>query len=270
MKLFGKKKRTFTPQYQVNGPYKAYTERHERIRQEQSSYLMLLLFPTSMYMFTQNGIFLLIGGVYLILVALMINKKKYKLFDEYTEIEQKNLRRLNDTLTQFGISENRQYAFGYLRAGKSFKPVLVIRDGDKLYRMDNPFVKNVIYGVESQTVYLFDLKEDVLKRSPEEIDPKVIAWDLYAKKHQEMLREEAVRMNQYFAIEFFIYEEILETMKKGKRKEMVHVEYSLSRIAKEKVYEGTIHAERKLYLPAGAEKVLGLVPESIKEKKQGK
>lgn len=269
MGLF-RKKSTFTPQYQVNGPYKAYTERHERIRQEQSSYLILLLFPTSLYMFTQNGIFLLIGAVYIILVVLTINRKKAKLFDEYTEIEQKNLKRLNDVLTGFGISENRQYAFGYLRAGKSFKPVLLIRDGDKLYRMDNPFAKNVIYGIEAQTVYLFDLKEDVLKRTPEELDPAAVSWDLFGKTHQEMLREEAIRMNQYFAIEFFIYEEILETMKKGKRKEMVHVEYSLSQIAKEKVYEGTIHAERKLYLPAGADKVLGLVPEDVKTKKKGK
>ena len=263
MGLF-RKKSTFTPQYQVNGPYKEYTARHERIRQEQSSYLVLLLFPTSLYMFTQNGIFLLIAGIYLILVSLVINRKKHKLFDEYTEIEQKNLRQLKDTFVKHGISEDCVYAFGYLRNQKSFKPVLLIRDGEHLYRMDNPFVKNVIYGIESQTVYLFDLKEDVLKRTPEEIPMDTISWDLYDQKHQELLRNEAIRMNQYLVIEFFIYEEILETMKKGKRKEMVHTEYSLTTIAKEKVYEGTIHEDRKIYLPETSEKVLGIVPQEVR------
>lgn len=267
MGLF-RKKSTFTPQYQVNGPYKEYTARHERIRQEQSSYLVLLLFPTSLYMFTQNGIFLLIAGVYLILVSLVINRKKHKLFDEYTEIEQKNLRQLKETFIKHGISEDCVYAFGYLRNQKSFKPVLLIRDGEHLYRMDNPFAKNVVYGIEAQVVYLFDLNEDVLKRSLEELDLKAISWDLYEQKHQELLRSEAMRMNQYLVIEYFIYDEILRTMKKGKRKEMVHVEYSLTTIAKEKVYEGTIHETRKIYLPDSAEKILNLIPDEIRSMKK--
>ncbi len=268
MGLF-RKKNTFRPQYQVNGPYKEYTGRHERIRQEQSSYLILLLVPTAMYMFSQNGIFLLIASVYLLLVSLYIRHRKNKLFDEYTAIEQKNLSRLKETIAGYGISEDCAYTFGYLRNEKSFKPVLLIRDGEKLWRMDNPFIKNVIYGIEAQTVYLFDLNENVLKRKPEEISAADLTWQLCSESHQELLRNEAVRMNQYLVIEYFIYGEILETMKKGKRKEMVHTEYSLTTIAKEKLYAGTIHQGRVIYLPDSADKVLRLVPDSVRKKKQG-
>ena len=59
-------------EFQLNGPYRSYTQRWIRLHQENNRRLLWILLPTILYMFTQNPWFLLIGLCYLAAALLFI------------------------------------------------------------------------------------------------------------------------------------------------------------------------------------------------------
>ena len=248
--MLEKRTKGFSPEFQTNGPYREYTERHLQLKREQNTYLLLILVPSSLYFVTQKGIFLTIGLVYLACVLLLLRRSRNRLFEEYSRMEQETFSRLQDHLEAFcqeqdaaagrpAASLNDQdYAFGYEQAQGGFHPVLLLRHRGNLYIFKNVFAKNVIYGFQQQLLYLFDLKAEALTEPPRCVPLDKITWTPCPKTHQELLREEGLQQNDLFVMESFLYGDALEQMKRGKRKDMTHVEAALTGIRKEKIYEG--------------------------------
>lgn len=252
------------PVFQADGPYREYTQRHLDIRNSTNRSLLLILVPSLLYMTIGGDVFLLIGMVYLVTVFWNDRRQRWRLMDDYTQMEQQRLRELESALTTRGIPEDRQYTFGYRRREDSFDPVLLCRSGGTVYQLENVFIKNCIYGVEGQILYLFDLDREALARHPRRYQAGELAWDLLPQNHQDLLRQEGLRLDRFLVVESFIYAAVLEEMKTGKRKQFLHTTYLLTKMRKEKVYGTRLPGGEELLLPQGAEAILGLVRDGVK------
>lgn len=247
------------PVFQADGPYREYTQRHLDIRNSTNRNLLLLLVPSLLYMTIGGEVFLLIGAAYLAMVFWTDRRQRWRLMDEYTRMEQQRLRELEAALTARGIPEDRQYTFGYRRREDAFDPVLLCRSGGMVYQLENVFVKNCIYGVEGQMLYLFDLDREALARHPRRYKTEELTWEPIPESHQELLRREGLRLNRFLVIESFIYAAVLAEMKTGKRKQFLHTTYCLTKMKKEKVYQAKLPGGETLLLPQTGEELLGLV-----------
>lgn len=224
-------------EFQVNGPYRDYTLRWVRLHRENNQRLLLVLVPTVLYMFTSNPVFLLIGLCYLALALLYGKRQQGKLLAELAVLEQKSLERLEKGMDDWGIPPQRRFTFGYRRTEESFQPVLLCRWEDTLYLSGKVLVKNCIYGVDGQMLYLLDVDEQALACQPELLPLSELKWERCPLCHQDLLRQEGIRLNDFLVIESFIYGVLLEEMKAGSNKKLLHASWHLTQMRKEPVYQ---------------------------------
>jgi hypothetical protein len=251
------------PKFQENGPYREYTQQHEAMRVNNNKRLSLVAIPAVLYIFTQNTIFILIGGVYLAAALYLDRLQKHRLFAEYTKMEQQRLQELSEALSQMGIPPKRCMTFGYRRTQTAFEPVFLCRCENELFLMDNIFVKNCLYGVEGQMLYLLDINQEAFKKAPKTYAVSSLEWQPCQQTHQELLRAEGMRLNDFLIIESFIYAALLEEMKSGEEKQLLHTTFLLTKMKKERVYETELGNGIQLLLPKAAEDTLSLVRDGI-------
>ncbi len=246
------------PVFQADDPYREYSQRHLNIRTSTNRSLLLVLVPSLLYMTIGKEIFLLIGAAYLAAVFWTDRRQRQQLMDEYTRMEQQRLGELEAALTALGIPENRRYTFGYCRREDGFDPVLLCRSGETVYRLENVFVKNCIYGADGQMLYLFDLDREALAQPPRQYQIRELAWEAIPESHQDLLRQEGLRLDRFLVVESFIYAAVLAEMKTGRRKQFLHTTYCLTKMRKEKVYRAALPNGEALLLPQPEAEILGL------------
>ena len=243
-------------EFQLNGPYRSYTQRWIRLHQENNRRLLWILLPTILYMFTQNPWFLLIGLCYLAAALLWGKQQQNKLLEELTALERERIQRLEQGMDAWGVPRPRSCTFGYCRTEEDFAPVFLCRQGETLYLSEQVFIKNCIYGVEGQMLYLLDVDEEKLNRLPQQLSLSALKWEKSPLCHQDLLRQEGLRLNRFLVIEGFIYGVLLEEMKAGRRKKPLHTSWHLTQMRKEPVYQTRLPDGRTLLLSQLAWKLL--------------
>lgn len=238
------------PVFQENGPYKAYTNRHKALRQRGNKLLMVTALPALGYFLTENGLFLIAGLVYLFAVLWVLGQEKRKLFQEYTELQKRTFAQLESSFRKEGL-ELAHSGFGYLATEADFRPVFLIQHLAKLYIYENPFIKQCIYGVRDKMVYLLDLKPDIAACRLEQIPVDQVELSDAGIKHQELLRQEAMKRNKYLIIEFPIYQKIFEKqMDFGAKFDSLSMGWLLESIKKEQMYAFDIGQGERILIPA--------------------
>lgn len=242
-------KKTEQPNFQVGGAYRAYTERHISIKERTGKLLCLLMLPALAYLILRSSTYLLLCLVGVLAVLGANRWEQNRLMAEYTALEQQRLGELEDRLTAMGLPAQRRCGFGYRRTEETFIPVFLVTNGTSLYLLENVFIKNCIYGVEGQMLYLFDLCAEALDRGFTLCDTSPMLWHTVEQNHQDLLRQEAMRLNDYLVIESFIYQAILGEMQNAKPKELLSTTLCLARMKKEQVYQTTLADGSTLLLP---------------------
>ena len=248
-----------TPVFQKNGPYAAYTARHKALRLKENYLLMVLVLPALAYFLTENGLFMVAGLVYLAVVLFYSRKQKKKLFHEYTLIEQKNFALLKERFAQQGVEINHS-GFGYLETKDSFRPIFLFQCRNTLYIYENPFIKQCVYGIRDQMLYMLDVKEDLAACEIAQLPLDRVEFSPIEEYHQELLRQEAIKWNEYLIIEFPIYQKMFELqMDFGAEKQFLSMNLLLSSIKKEQIFTFSLDEGQRIMVPAHVKIRLGFL-----------
>ena len=245
--------------FQKDGPYEEQAKRHMALERDVSRMYLVVAIPSILFLLTKSVWFILLAVVVFAVISIYKVTNERKMFAEYTEIQRKTWQELSDRLYKITGDQESRTSFAYLRDGENFDPVFVLRIGDQLSVYENIFVKNCVYGADSNMLYLMDLKEGALDEPLFTVDANELVWEKEEQTHQELLRSEGIRLNRYLIIEHVIYGLILNEMKAGKKKELLSMKAEMMDIRKEAVYNTTPDYEEDLLMPQKTRKELGLL-----------
>lgn len=245
-------------QFQKDGPYREYSERHVQLHKKNNALLLALSIPTVLYLSTRFELFLLLGILQLAISVAYGKREERRLMDAYTDMERNTLLQLEEALNEIGFAGERTYSFGYWRTESSFDPVFLLKYGETLHVYENVLIKNCIYGTSGQMLYLLDLDREKLKQELCSQSLSELHWSRSKLPHQRMLCEEGIRTNRYLVLENVIYAKILEDMKRGKRKHLLNMNYIMTEIRKEPVYEAECPVGGQLVVPVSTGRLLQL------------
>jgi hypothetical protein len=247
--------------------YGHFKEKHINYKSLNNKMLTIVIIPTIAYMLFKMEFLIIIAFFFLAFVLIFSYIRNRNLFQEYTKIEKERLEQIKVYLTSCGIVwTDGRMTFGYRSNFNSFSPVFLYMAQGTLYVFDNIFIKNFIYNVGNQIVYLFDIDEKVFANGYKAYETGDLNWKPYSESHQQLLRTKGLNLNQFLVVEGFIYDCILSEMITGKVKRPLNTTYQLTRMKNEKVYVAELDDEYTLFV--AQEAMSRLIPDMAKRNRR--
>ena len=229
---------------------------HQKLKKNSSIMLLGLLVFAAVYLLFDAWWIMIPGGLYLAVVYILIQKGKKAVAQAYQKEEEGVLEELKGMVSETKDGNVLPLVCGYLeRAGKK-TPCLLWRDHQDMRVIDDLFIRQKIYEVSGQAMYILMLKPKK-ERAAYAFESGTGSWKKLSCSHLNYLTRWAEQEQNYSCLEHFANDRVLEGLLQ-KKPQMVGFAAERSRLKRQTMREWDTESGIQLILTEEQRKRLNL------------